>query len=183
MWDVRLINENGKKELFSTGHTSKKLAAQYEAKKKNEIAERKMFPERFFPKILFKDFVPEYLTKHASRTRSYADYESICNKLKRFFGELYLHEISRYQIESYQVQRSGQVGSCMVNRELTILKGICTKAIDWGFLQKNPVKGIKLAKERERIRYLDMAERVNLIETSKKKGKLYYLKSLIVMPS
>lgn len=29
VWDVRLIDENGKKRLFSTGHTSKKLAEDY----------------------------------------------------------------------------------------------------------------------------------------------------------
>jgi integrase len=69
----------------------------------------------------------------------------------------------------------------MVNREITILKGICTKAIDWGFLAKNPVKGIKLAREKERIRYLNASERARLIEASTKKGRPYYLKSLVVL--
>ena len=61
VWDVRLIDENGKKRLFPTGHTSKKVAEQYENKLKNEISERKMFPEKFFEKRKFCDFVPDYL--------------------------------------------------------------------------------------------------------------------------
>ena len=69
----------------------------------------------------------------------------------------------------------------MVNREIIILKGICTKAVDWGFLGKNPVKGIKLAKERPRERYLNREERTRLIEAAGKTGKPYYLKSLIVI--
>ncbi len=151
VWDVRIYDENGKKRLYPTGHTSKKLAKEYEARIKNEIAERKMFPERYFPKIKFKDFIPEYLKKHASKKRSYRDYESITKKLVEFFGEYYLHEISRYQVETYYSLRSEKAGVCMVNREITILKGIFTKAIEWGFLRVNSVKGLKLEKEKPRL--------------------------------
>ena len=70
IWGVRLINEHGKKQLYPTGHTSKKLAEQYESKLKNEIAEKKMFPERFPLRILFSDFVPDYLKKHASKKKN-----------------------------------------------------------------------------------------------------------------
>jgi hypothetical protein len=44
-------------------------------------SDRKMFPERFFIKILFKDFIPEYLQKHAAQKREYRDYEGIVKKL------------------------------------------------------------------------------------------------------
>ncbi|HOE17411.1 MAG TPA: hypothetical protein PLX02_07160 [Syntrophorhabdaceae bacterium] len=57
VWDIRLIDEHGKKRLYSTGHTSKKVAAQYEHTLRNEIAERKMFPDKFFERRIFRDFV------------------------------------------------------------------------------------------------------------------------------
>lgn len=79
----------------------RKIAREYEEKLKKEIAERKMFPERFPRKMLFKDFVPEYLEKHASKKRSYCDYVSIAKKLVAFFGESHLHEINRYQIATF----------------------------------------------------------------------------------
>ena len=52
--DVRLINEFGRKQLFPAGHTSIKKVKEYEQKLKNEIAEKKMFPERFPVRIKFQ---------------------------------------------------------------------------------------------------------------------------------
>ena len=181
VWYVRLINEHGKKEFYSPGHTSKKVAGQYEAKLKNEIAERKMFPGRFFPRIKFSDLAEEYLKKHAARTRSYPDYWSIANKLKKTFGDLYIRKIGRHEIESYQAERSTQVGACMVNREIIIMKGMYTKAIDWGYTDKNPVKGIKLAKEKERTRFVNGYERTKLLQAAGAKGRPWYLKSGIII--
>ena len=109
-------------------------------------------------RILFKDFVPEYLKKHALKKRSLRDYISISKKLIEFFGEYFLDQITRYHVESYQSTRFGKVGVYMRNRELNILKGIFTKAIDWGFLFKNPVRGVKLEKEKPRLRFLTVAE-------------------------
>ncbi len=141
-YDLRLYDENGKRKQYKTGLTSKKLAKEYEQKKRNEIAERKLFPERYFEKensliSLQNTFKNMPHAKDQART---SDYVSISRKLVRFFGDLYLHETTRYHIESYQSERSGQVGVCMVNREITILKGILTKAIDWGFLLKNQLR-------------------------------------------
>jgi integrase len=181
LWYVRLINEHGKKELYSPGHTSKKVASLYESKLKNEIAERKMFPGRYFPRVNFADLAKEYLEKHAARTRSYADYWSISNKLKKAFGDLYIRDIGRHEIESYQAERSTQVGACMVNREIIIMKGMYTKAIDWGYTDKNPVKGIKLAKEKERTRFVNGYERTKLLQAAGGKGRPWYLKSGIII--
>lgn len=47
VYDVRILDENGKKKLFATGHTSKKVAKEFEQKKKNEIAEKNSFPRGF----------------------------------------------------------------------------------------------------------------------------------------
>jgi integrase len=69
----------------------------------------------------------------------------------------------------------------MVNREIIILKGMFTKAIDWGYIGKNPVKGIKLAKEKERMRYLNGYERAKLLQAAGAKGRPSYLKSLLII--
>jgi len=170
VWYVRLVDEHGKKRLFPTGLTSKRMAQDYEAKLKNDIAERKMFPERFFEKVKFKDFVPDYLQKHASKMRSYRDYISICKKLVAFFGDFYLHEIGRYQIAEYYSIRSTQVGVSK-NREVNILKGLLTKAIEWGFLHTNPAKGFKLEREMARQRFLRPCEAFILIERVMRQGR------------
>ena len=180
VWDVRLLDENGKKRLYPTGHTSKRLAQEYEAKLRNEIAERKRFPERFLPQKKFSEFVPEYLEKHASRKRSYRDYLSISKKLLSYFDNLFLHEINRYHVASYYSDRSKSVGVAMVNREVTILKGILTKAIEWGFLKDNPVKGFKLEKEKPRGRFLRDFEAAKLIEACNSPHSPY-LKPMVII--
>jgi hypothetical protein len=141
---ARVRDEKGIRRIFGSGHTSIKLIKEYEEKIKRVIAERKMFPERFPKRVKFSDFVPEYLKKHALKKRSLRDYISISKKLVEFFGDCYLDQITRYNVETYQSTRFQKVGVYMRNREINILKGIFTKAVDWGFLFKNPVKGIKL---------------------------------------
>ncbi len=177
----RLIDETGNKRLFTPGHSSKKVARQYEEKLKREIDEKKMFPERFLPKIKFVEFVPDYLEKHASKKRSYRDCVSISKKLVEFFGDFFLHEIRRYQIETYYSMRAEKVGVCMVNREVAILKGILTKACDWGFLTNNPVKGFKLEKEKPRLRFLRESEQYRLIESCGKEPKAPYLRPAVIV--
>lgn len=137
--------------------------------------------KRFFQRVLFKDFVPEYLQKHALKKRSLRDYISISKKLIEFFGEYFLDQITRYHVESYQSTRFGKVGVYMRNRELNILKGIFTKAIEWGFLFKNPVKGIKLEKEKPRFRFLSEWERPRLIDSCGREKKAPYLRSLVII--
>lgn len=129
----------------------------------------------------FKDFIPEYLKKHASKKRSYRDYESITKKLVESFGDFYLHEINRYQVETYYSLRSEKTGVCMVNREITILKGIFTKAIEWGFLRVNPVKGLKLEKEKPRLRFLRTWEISRLIDACGKEPKAPYLTPMVII--
>jgi integrase len=177
----RLIDETGKKRFFTPGHTSKKMAEQYESKLKREIDEKRMFPERFLPKIKFSEFILDYLQKHASKKRSFRHYVSIAKKLVEFFGDFYLHEISRYQIETYYSMRGKAVGVCMINREVTILKGILTKACDWKFLTVNPVKGFKLEKEKPRLRFLRESEQYRLVESCGKEPKAPYLRPAVII--
>ena len=105
----------------------------------------------------------EYLKKHASNIRSTRNYKSTAKILIETFGEKYLHEINRYDIESYQSKRLKEVAVSTVNKDLAILKGMFTKAVDWGFLLKNPVKGIKLGRNKARLRYLTSIEANKLI--------------------
>ncbi|HEC64360.1 MAG TPA: site-specific integrase [bacterium] len=62
-------------------------------------------------------------------------------------------------MEKYKRRRQSQVSNATVNREVACLKHIFTKAIEWGMVQKNPGKKVKLLRERNtRLRYLDEKE-------------------------
>jgi integrase len=180
---VRLRDESGHRRLYPEKHTSKKVAEQYQRRLAAEIEERRMFPDRFPKRIKLADFVVEYLKKYASKKRpkTYREYGSITGKLTKHFGDIYLDEITRYKVESYQSLWHQEVSVYMVNRELTVLKGVCTKAIDWGFLFKNPVKGVKLGKEKARMRFLTEEEQERLIEACGRARKALYLKDIVVL--
>ncbi len=180
---VRLRDENGHRRLYPEKHTSKKVAEQYQRQLKDKIEERKMFPNRFPKRMKLAEFIREYLKKHVSKKRpkTYREYVSITGKLLRYFGEVYLDQITRYQVEGYQSKRHQEVSVYMVNRELTVLKGMCTKAIDWGFLLKNPVKGVKLGKEKARMRFLTEEEQESLIKACGMANKAVYLKDMVIL--
>ena len=56
-------------------------------------------------------------------------------------------------------------GSESCNRELSCLKTLFNKAIEWGKLELNPMKKVKLWKENnQRVRYLEKEEIKRLLE-------------------
>lgn len=171
VYDVRLRNEHGRMQYYPAGHTSKTLVREYEAKLKNQIKEWKMFPERRLKSATFREFVEkEYLPKHAKGKRTERDYISICKKLNRQkWADNDMQAIQRHDVEPYLTFRYNQVSVCSANREFTILKGIFTKAEDWGYIGKgtNPCKGVKLVKEEPRLRILSTSETISLLDACK----------------
>jgi integrase len=62
-------------------------------------------------------------------------------------------------------QEAGFVSPATVNRELASLKHLCTKAVEWGYLQANPLRSVKLLKEPPGcLRYLTQQEMNALVE-------------------
>lgn len=74
VWWVRYADENGRIHREKVG--PKGLALKVYQERKNEIAERRFFPEQIRRReALFSDFVGDYLARIKGRIRSYADYQ------------------------------------------------------------------------------------------------------------
>ena len=69
----------------------------------------------------------------------------------------------------------------MADREVTILKGMFTKAIDWKFALLNPAKGLKLEKELPRLRFLRPEESARLIAACGIEPKAPYLRAMVIV--
>jgi len=112
----------------------------------------------------FSEFAETYLatTKHLKDWYNY-NYR-VRLRLVPFFGEFYMDEITPMQVEEYRSLRLKKVKGITTNRELAILKGMFTKAIDSGLIVTNPVKKVKLIPEsdclRERILSYDEERRL-----------------------
>jgi integrase len=77
----------------------------------------------------------------------------------------YLSALTAKRVENYKVKRRASVDPATVNRELALIKPMCTKAMEWGYLKVNPLRSVRLLKEPPgRLRYLTQQEMDPLVE-------------------
>ena len=93
------------------------------------------------------------------------------------FGNLRLAAISRIMAQTCMTRRKhAGVTNATVNREVTFLKSLLQRAVDWEYIDRNPLRGLKMLKEAPiRERCLTKEEGARLIQASPD-----YLKDIIV---
>ncbi len=168
---------NGKRHRKKIGK-SKKLAEKVLAKIQTMIIEKKYFDIKEDKEIKFKEMADLFLDNYAKSNKSSWIRDTISIKhLNEFFGEKNIGEITSFDIENYKKKRIEEgVKYATINRELTCLKTIFNKAVEWGKLNTNSPK-IKLYKENNmRIRYLTETEANLLVNFAKEP-----LKSIIII--
>lgn len=145
---------------------SRKTASAVIAKRKVEIAEFKFLDKRKEPEpVKFYDFAKEYLqwAKANKKPSSYSRDLSLMRQLNKEFETKAIQEITTWQIEKYKARRKDEVRPASVNREISLVKHMYTKAIEWGKCKENPTKKVKRLKgEVKRVRFLmpDEAQRL-----------------------
>lgn len=114
----------------------------------------------------FEAFGRDYLdyAKTNKAVKTYALNVGNLRAMGPYFNDKTLSEITPQMIEGYKAERSKKVKPATVNRDLSCLKNMFNKAIEWGHLEKNPMKGVKLLKEPPgRLRFLDSDEADRLL--------------------
>jgi integrase len=172
-----------KKRIRKFGGYTKEQARNNLAKLRMELLNEKMGfkkPGNGEP-VQFKKFADEYLNLYSKQNkRSWARDELSLKSLKAFFGNKNLQDITAADIERFKVKRKAEkskrvpgnakpqkISNATVNRELTCLKTLFNKAVEWGQLEINPaVKVKKLREPKQKERILSSAESEKLIEAS-----------------
>lgn len=93
--------------------------------------------------------------------KSYKDYENLFNStIIPYFKDYYLNDISVEMIENYKIKRSNEIKPATVNKELTAIKHVFDKAMQWGYVVKeNPLAKVKKLKvSQKKFRYLSLEE-------------------------
>lgn len=151
---------------------SKTVADKAWAKVQVQIAEDKFLDIKKTLKIKLRDFSVDFINLHCKVNHSSWEKASLgrVKSLNRFFGNMYLHEVTVPEIERMKAQRLKEVSPATVNRELAGLKCLFNRAKAWGkFYGENPVKEVKFLKETNHLlRYLDAEEITQLLEVAKK---------------
>jgi len=143
VWWIR-YRFNGQLIRKSIGY-DKRLAEEALMAIKGDIVRGEHRLRRNGDKRLFKEMVQEYLDEKVKRSLD-RDRESFKNLLPEFQHKA-LHTITRQDIEKYIRKRKAKVSGTTINRELALLSHIFNIAIEKGYCDRNPVKGIKRLKE------------------------------------
>jgi len=104
-------------------------------------------------------------------------YREFVSQLLKFFGGKSLSGVHPFLIEKYKVKRLNDGAKVSVNRELSCLKNIFNRCIEWKkFEGANPVKGIQMVKEtRGRLRWLDYDEEDRLLAAASEPARTIVL--------
>ena len=160
--------------------SSRKLAEIAFSKRKVELAEGRFLDKKKNEKIKFEDFAGMFFKLHSmpNKKASSAKRDQIILKhLKLFFRGKYLYTITPVLIEEYKIKRRQKVAPSTVNREVACLKCLFNKAIEWGKIEHNPVKKVKLFKENnQRLRYLEKEEIIKVLNNCSE-----HLKPIVVL--
>jgi len=111
-------------------------------------------------------FLNEYSRPPRKEASSCARDKFLVKNLNKFFGNKFLHQITRESIEDYQNKRLDEGKShSTINREVACMKTIFNKAIDWKLTKENPASKIKMLREPPPIvRYLATDEIEKLLK-------------------
>lgn len=153
VWYVR-FKLDGKRHMLSTHLSADKVDRDVALRKAYEImleVERKEklgLPKKAVPTLA--TFAKRYLD-FAEANKAPSTFKRDKNrllKLVKTFGKRKLNEITREKFEGFMQRRKREgAGPTTVNHDLRLLRHVLNKAVDWEYLQDNPLKGIKLLKE------------------------------------
>ncbi|MEO0124515.1 MAG: tyrosine-type recombinase/integrase [candidate division WOR-3 bacterium] len=157
---------NGRRVRRAVG-TSKKMAELALKEIELKIVKGKFLGIAETKEVLFDNLCAEYLnfSKANKAAQSYRrDQVNVKNLLKSFSGKL-VSEISAYELERYKSLRVKEVTPASVNRELSCIKHMFNKAVQWGYLKENPLRLVMKFKEPPgRVRYLTEEEIDKLLD-------------------
>jgi len=169
---------NGRRKREAIGE-SRELAKTVLAKRKLEIAEGKFLDIKKKPKISFSELAQKFLD-YSKVNRSPGTYQYHYFNLKPildFFSGSLIAEIGINEVERYKAKRIREVTAVTLNHELSVLKNVFNRAVEWGILGENPVVLIKKVPEKgSRLRYLSFDEIKRLLASCK--GILFVIVSI-----
>src|SRR5262245_5602886 len=113
-WSVCYFDETGQKHRENVG--PKGLALKVYQKRKNEVHERRFFPERIRRReVLVADMIDQYLGRVKGKLRSYRDCARYGEVWKTALSGKTLRQVVPGDIERWMTKRMGEVRPATVN--------------------------------------------------------------------
>ena len=151
---------NGKRVRESIGR-SKKLALEALKAKETDIIRGKHLGIKQHKPISFDNLCKEYLSfsKANKSKNSYNRDIASVKRLKEVFHGMPVAKVTAQELERYKNMRREEVKPATINRELSCIKHMFTKAVHWDYLPENTLRTVAKFKEPPgRTRYLNEEE-------------------------
>ena len=164
-WDYYIDYRHQGRRIREKIRPNKTLAQTVLRKRLVQIAEGQFLAKPRQIQTRLEEMIRLYVDNYAKPSkRSWKDDERLLKGFKRYFGNINLAEITPLRIESYRADRKSKVKDSTINREVTALKGMFSKALIWGKASENPAKKVKLFKENNsRTRFLEKGDIAGLL--------------------
>jgi integrase len=132
----------------------------------DKLDEKLGFKKPELEDVPFDKFADDFLELYSKQNkRSWQRDEASLNVLKKFLKSDTLQSIGPEKVERFKAKRKTEVKPATVNRELSCLKTLFNKAVEWGKLEESSLGAVKKFKEppgREQI--LDAGEARRLVD-------------------
>jgi hypothetical protein len=92
--------------------------------------------------VTLKTHCDEYV-KHTATANStgYKD-QAVLDRLVESVGDRPIAQVTSFHVERWKSQRAGTVSKSTVNRELNIVRGCFSRAVEWGRLGLSPLRSV-----------------------------------------
>src|SRR5262249_22968125 len=147
-----------------------------------EIAQGRFNLDKTRKPIPFSRLVERYREYRASTKRTWAAEKYRLEPFGELFGQTSPLHITTAQIGKWEAEMSRKVKPGTVNRELTVIKHMCRKAIEWGMTTTNPATAVKrFPINDQRTRFLTEAEIQKLLLACEKEITSPWLLPLVTL--
>ena len=157
---------NGRRVRKKVG-TSKKMAELALNQVEISITKGEFLGIKVPTKMIFDKLCEQYLeySKAHKTERSYLRDMTSIKILLSSFGDKLISEISVHELELHKSIRREVVRPASVNREISCIKHMFNKAVQWGYIAENPFRSVLRFKEPPgRTRYLSQNEITRLLD-------------------
>jgi len=147
-----------------------------------DIARGQFSLEKSRKPVPFSKLAERYREYASSNWRAWDKEKHLVEVFGRYFGDNPLSQITTWQIEKWKVERCREVKPNTVNRQLTVIKHMFKKAVEWGLARTNPAAGVKqFSYNDQRTRYLTEEEIDRLINACKLQESRPWLTPLVTL--
>src|SRR5207249_801173 len=118
------------KHRGSTRTANRKLAERIASRQRNDVLEGRAGLKRT-PPVRLSEHIKAYVAHTAKTNRSAYKDAAVLQGFMESVGDRLITEISPFHIERWKRERAGDVSRSTVNRELNIIGGCFSRAVEW----------------------------------------------------